>query len=171
MDIKKVYNVNVYIDGTTNAIGKGSEVTLPDVATETESHRALGMFSAVELPTGLAAMVTKIKWAGFYPEVLKFRANPFASHRLQLRGTLETHTSGGRTGQQPFIVSLTCAWKKAPLGGFKPGAGQDVEDELTTTYIKVQVAGQDVVEIDVLNNIWIVDGVDVLEQYRQNLGG
>ncbi|MFN4149235.1 MAG: phage major tail tube protein [Rhodocyclaceae bacterium] len=38
-------------------------------------------------------------------------------------------------------------------------------------YMKLTVDGQDVTEIDVLENIYKAGGVDLLAQYKANIGG
>jgi P2 family phage contractile tail tube protein len=171
MNVSQVLNANVYIDGTNNLIGRAGTITLPDVVAAVESHRGLGMIGSIEIPTGLDLLTTKIKWNGFYPDALKLGANPFASHKLQVRASIETFGAGGRESEVPLIVSLVCTWKKSPLGAFSPGAKVEAEQELSTTYVKVNVDGKDTIEIDILENVWKVDGVDVLATYRANLGG
>ncbi len=170
MEIKQLLHANVYIDGTNSLVGRAGTITLPDIAVTSESHRGLGMIGPVEFPTGLDVMTTKVKWAGFYPDALALGANPFKAHKLQVRANLQTFGPGGITAEEPVIVTLTCTWKKAPGQGLSPGAKNETEDELATTYIKVTVAGKDLVEIDIHNNVWKVDGKDVLAAYKKNLG-
>lgn len=170
MQISQILNANVYIDGTNNLIGRASTITLPDIKTTVESHRGLGMIGSVEFPTGLEVMVTKVKWSGFYPDAIKLGANPFATHKLQVRASFETYGAGGRVSEVPLVCSLVGFWKSKPLGAFSPGAKQETEDELSTSYIKISIGGKDVVEIDINENVWKVDGVDVLETYKKNLG-
>jgi uncharacterized protein len=171
VDIKQVLNANVYIDGTNNLLGKAGTITLPDVKVLTESHRGLGMIGTIEYPTGLDVMTTKIKWSGFYPEALALGGNPFDAHKLQVRASLETFGAGGRSGEVAVVCLLTCSWKTNPLGAFSAGAKQETEDELSTTYLKLTVDKKDILEIDVHNNLWKVNGVDVLANYKANLGG
>lgn len=171
MNISQIFNARVYLDGTNDLLGRAATVTLPDVSVATEALRGLGMIGTVEVPTGLEALVTKIKWNGFYPDVLGMSLNPFVAHKLQVRASLETYGPGGRIEEKAVECLLTVSWKKTPLGAMSPGGKQESEDELPTTYIKLTVGGKEVVELDVHNNVWKVDGKDVLETYRKNLGG
>lgn len=171
MDISQILNANIYLDGTNSLLGRAATVTLPDIVTSVEAHRGLGMIGSVEFPTGLEAMVTKIKWAGLYPDVLKAATNPFKSHKLQVRASLQTFGAGGLVAEVPLVCLLTVAWKKVPLGAFTAGTKQEAEDELSTTYLKLTVDGKDIVEIDVHQNVWKVDGEDVLADYIKNIGG
>ena len=105
------------------------------------------------------------------PNAIKLGCNPFTSHKLQVRASVETFGAGGREAEVPLICSLICSWKTTPLGALSAGAKQETEDELTTTYLKLTLDGKEVLEIDVHQNVWKVDGVDVLENYKKNLGG
>jgi P2 family phage contractile tail tube protein len=171
MRISKIFNGNVYVDGTSNLLGKASEITLPDIAVETDEHMALGMIGKVSLPTGLALMEAKIKWAGFYAEQLVNGANPFQAHKLQVRASVESYEAEGRVEETPLVVLMTCRWKKTPLGVIGAQAATEYEEELTVTYVKVTLGGKELIEVDVLENVWKVNGVDILAQYRKNIGG
>jgi P2 family phage contractile tail tube protein len=46
-----------------------------------------------------------------------------------------------------------------------------MESNLAVTYVKVEIDGQPVVEFDAIANIYKVDGIDILAQYRSNIGG
>lgn len=170
MDISKIYNANVYVDGTNNLLGKASELTLPDIVANVEEHKALGMIGSIELPTGLALMTMTMKWAGFYPEVLARGANPFVSHTLQVRANVQTFDASGLVDEQAFKAVVRGRWKKTPGGSFAAQTSTEFEDELTVSYIKVTLGDRELVEIDVAENVWRVDGEDLLANFRRNLG-
>lgn len=169
-EINKIFNANVYLDGTLSLLGRAGEMTLPEMAVDTQSHKALGMFGELELPSGLKAMKCDIKWTGFYADHLRAAANPFNAHSLQVRGSLETWTSQGRTREVPVVWTMTAGWTTAKLGTLKPKEGAEFDDEMAVSYVKVAHDGQAVCEIDVFNNIWTVAGEDVLARWRANLG-
>lgn len=171
MQISKIYNANCYIDGTNSLLGRAAEITLPDIAAETDEHKALGMIGSISFPTGLAAMEAKVKWNGFYPEVLTLGANPFTAHKLQLRASVESYEAGGRVAEKPLIVLMTARFKKTPLGTFGAMTSVEFEQELYATYIKATLDGVELVEIDVMENVWRVGGVDILAAYKKNLQG
>lgn len=170
MQISKVLNANVYIDGSLDLLGKAKQITLPEVTMTVEAHKALGMLGSIEYPVGLEPLVMRISWHGWYPEALQ-SANPFASHKLQIRATHQTFGAGGLEQTQPLVVLVTASWKKQPLGTFAPGAHADTEDELSVTYLKVTLGGAELLEIDVHNNVYRVNGEDVLAEYREAMGG
>jgi hypothetical protein len=171
IQVSKIFNANVYLDGTQNLVGRASEVKLPDVEPQTSEHKALGMIGTLELPSGLKQMTLGIKWAGFYGDHLKKSANPFSAHKFQIRASHETYAAGGRTEQLPLVVLVTGSWKKNALGTLKPQEMADgYDDEIAMTYLKVSLNKEELLEVDVFQNVWKVGGVDVLEQFRANLG-
>jgi uncharacterized protein len=169
--ISKVFNANVYVDGTLELIGRAKEVKLPEITAKVIEHSGLGMAGVLELPAGLDKMSMSIKWAGIYADLVKLGANPFTSHKLQIRCNHETYDAAGRTTQLPLIVLVTASWKKAALGTLKPQDALETDDDLSVSYIKITLDKEELVEIDVMNNIWKVGGVDVLEQFRTSLSG
>lgn len=169
--ISKVFNANVYIDGTNNLIGRAKEITLPDVAVKMIEHSALGMIGTVELPAGLEKLETKVKWSGFYPDALTMGANPYIARKLQVRANVEKYAPGGRVEQKPLLVQLTCTFKKSPGGTFGSKEDVEIEQELATSYMRVVLDGEELLEVDIFANVWRVGGVDVLENYNKALGG
>ncbi len=170
IQVNKVFNANVYLDGDKSLVGRASEVSLPDLEMSVNEHTGLGMVGSLEVPQGLNALTMSVKWNGFYAEHLRAGANPFRSRSLQIRASVETYGPGGRVEEKPVVWLVTASWKKAGLGTPTPKEALELEDELTCSYVKVTHDGTDVMEIDVLQNIWNVGGEDVLQAWRQNLG-
>lgn len=170
ISIKQITNANVYIDGTS-FLGKIEEAKLPDVVATLSEHKALGMIGKIELPNGIDKMEMSMKWNSLYGDVLKKAANPFKAVQLQCRSSQETYTGQGRTEEVPVVVHLTGSFKKFPLGGYKQHDNVEAETTMTITYFRLVVNGEDIVEVDVLSNIYKVGGVDLLAQYRSNIGG
>lgn len=167
--INKCTNANVYLNGVSY-MGRAEEITLPDVQPKMVDHKALGMVGESELPAGLQKMSAKIKWNAIYPDVMKATHNVFTSVRLMIRTSIETYEGGTRVAQQPAVIYLTGTWKKSGGLSFKPQDNVEIENELNVTAYKMEILGQEIVSIDVMANIWRVNGVDQLAVYRANLG-
>jgi len=170
-NISKVLNANWYLDGTNDQIGRTSEIEMPSLAWKMIDHTALGMIGTVELPTGLDKLTMKLKWAGFYSDVMALIANPFKSHRFHVRASVQSFGPEGKTSDTPLVMLVTGSSKQMQLGTLKPMESTDVEDELAVTYLKLTVGGKDILELDVWTNTFKVDGKDVLAQFRANQGG
>lgn len=151
-------------------LGRAEEITLPDVKYKQADHKALGMFGEMEYTAGMEKLTTKIKWNSFYPEVLKKTANPYSAIKLQIRASMEIFEGGARVAEVPVIVYLTVRSKGTPLGTFKAQDNAEGETEFAVSYFKQDINSETIIEVDVEANIWIVDGVDLLANYRQNLG-
>ncbi len=170
VEVKRLTNANVYLNGKSY-LGKAAEAKLPDVVATLTEHAALGMVGKLELPSGLDKMEMTIKWNSLYPDVMIAAGNPFQGVQLQLRGSQETYAGAGRIKEEPVVVFIAGQFKKFPMGGFKQHDNVDAETALTVTYIRLVIGGSDIVEIDVLANIWKVGGADILANYRDNIGG
>jgi uncharacterized protein len=167
--INKVTNANIYLDGE-NYLGRAEEVTLPEISPKMVDHKALGMVGELELPAGLQKMSAKIKWNAIYPEAMKKTHDVFTAIRLMVRSSVDTFEGGTRIGQAPFVAYMTVVPKKAGGLVFKPQDNVEREDEFNVTAYRMEVDGEEVVNIDIMANIWSVNGVDQLAVYRENLG-
>lgn len=168
--INRLTNANVYMDGN-NLLGRAEEVQLPQIKHKMADHKALGMTGSAEFFSGIDKLECKIKWNSLYPEVMKKAANPFIAVQIQVRASLETYNSMGRLAEVPAIAYLSGTFKEFPLGNIKPQENAEYETTMSVNYAKLVVAGEEIFEIDVLENIYKVDGVDVLATYRINIGG
>lgn len=169
LKINKLTNANLYLNGNS-LIGRVAEFDIPKPEYTQQEHTALGLFGKMQFASGMEILEARLKWTSYYPDGNGQLANPFSSVNLQLRGSLETHESAGRTAQVPYACFMVCTPKSTDLGKFKPNADAEFEQEFTVSYIKLEVDGVAVYEVDVLANIFKINGEDVLATYRANLG-
>lgn len=167
--INRITNANVYIDGASH-LGKAEEISLPMIKQIMSEHKAIGMNGKFELPAGIDKLESKIKWNSFYRDVLVKVANPDSSLNMQCRTSMKTWGSAGVEEEVPVVIFMTGQSKDFPLGNFKQHDNVELESNFSITYTKLVINGQDIVEVDVLANIYKVDGVDMLAKYRANLG-
>lgn len=169
LEIKRLTNANVYLDGAS-LLGKVEEFDLPTLKQKMSDHKAMGMIGEVELPSGLQKMEARFKWASFYSDVITKAGNPYKSVSIQVRGSVEQYGAGGKSADIAYKVFMTCSFKELPLGNFKPQDNVEFTSLANVTYIRVEQAGKVLIEVDVLANIYRIDGVDILAEYRANLG-
>ena len=170
IQLNRVTNANIYVDGNC-LLGKTEEIKLPDITTVMSEHKALGMVGKIELPSGFEKMEGEIKWNSFYRDVWLKMNNPYSMVQLQVRSSVETYGAMGRMQQQPLVTFLSVMFKKNPMGTFKQNESAEFSSSFACYYIKQQLAGEDMLELDVLANIYKVGGVDQLDIYRNNIGG
>ena len=170
IQLNRVTNANIYVDGNC-LLGKAEEIKLPDITTVMSEHKALGMVGKIELPSGFEKMEGEIKWNSFYRDVWLKMNNPYSMVQLQVRSNVETYGAMGRMQQQPLVTFLSVMFKKNPMGTFKQNDNAEFSSSFACYNIKQQLAGEDMLELDVLANIYKVGGVDQLDIYRNNIGG
>ena len=160
--INKLTNANVYMNGV-NLLGRAEEVQLPQIKHKMAEHKALGMVGSAEFFSGIDKLESKIKWNALYPEVLLAAANPFTATMIQVRASLETYNSTGRIEEVPATAIL--------IGTIKPHENAEYETTMSVTYAKLVVNKVEIFEIDVLQNIYKVNLVDMLSTFKKNIGG
>ena len=170
IQLNRVTNANIYVDGNC-LLGKAEEIKLPDITAMMSEHKALGMVGKIELPSGFEKLEGEIKWNSFYRDVWLKMNNPYSMVQLQVRSNVETYGAMGRMQQQPLVTFLSVMFKKNPMGTFKQNDNAEFSSSFACYYIKQQLAGEDMLELDVLANIYKVGGVDQLDIYRNNIGG
>jgi P2 family phage contractile tail tube protein len=169
VSINRITNANIYLEGGS-LLGKAEEVKVPELAAKMAEHKALGMVGTIELPSGFDKMEGEIKWSSFYPGVMKAAGNPFKFLSLQVRCNVETYTGQGRTEEKALVTFLTVAFKQAAGGTFKQHENAEFPSKFSCYYLKQTFDGEDIVEFDVMSNIFKVGGEDVLVNYRNNIG-
>ncbi|MEG0518318.1 MAG: phage major tail tube protein [Bacteroidales bacterium] len=164
--INSITNANVYINGTTLA-GKLNEVELPSVKIKTQEVTALGIYGTTEIPAGLEKMEAKLKFNAIYPEAWKHE-NPHKSCAIIVKSNMAVNTAAGVTLNTPVVANISGLFKEMPVGSIKSGERTEAEHLLTVTYYKLQVGAEVIWEIDIYNNIYKHNGVDILQSFNAN---
>lgn len=169
MKINKVYDANVYVNNSSTH-GQASEVTCPDLSAIMTEYKALGMIGTAEFFNGFEKMEATIKWT--YPEnnIQKACANPLKPLDVMVRSSKAEFDTGGMTAEKPVVIYLKGYPKKHPGGTYKAKEDTELETTLSILYFKQEIDGEEIVELDVINNIYKVDGEDLTAARRQNLG-
>lgn len=170
IQINSITNANIYLNGNS-LLGRAEEIKMPDITAMMSERKALGMVGKIELPTGFDKLEGEIKWNSLYEDAAVVTANPFKAVQLQCRSSIETYGSQGRTDEVAMVTYLTVMFKKNPLGTFKQHDPAEFATSFSATYLKQVVNGREIIELDYMANIFRVDGQDMLDNYRKNIGG
>lgn len=166
---EKTIAFNVYRDG---AVLMGvATVELPQLSAMTETLTGAGIAGEIDSPTlgQFQAMTAKLAFRTKTANFVKLQAPE--SHHLDLRAAVQHHDGGtGKIEATPERIVLRGMTKSAAFGKFETGKPQDSEIELEITYLKLVQDGQDTLELDKLNYIFMVDGADYLADVRAALG-
>lgn len=169
MNIAKVFDANVYINNASKH-GQASEITPPTITALMTDYKAMGMVGSVEFFNGFDKLETTIKWT--YPdnEAQKACANFLKPVDLMIRSSKSIIDNSGITSEQPIVMYVRGYPKAHPAGTYKAKEDTELENTFSVQYYKLEIDGEEVVEIDVLNNIYKVGGEDLMAEHRQNLG-
>ena len=143
---------------------------MPDIEFEFIEHKGLGLHGTVELPSGLNAMEGEVIWDSFYPEVRTRAYNPYKNVQLMARSNLQVFDSRGLAAEEPLVTIMNVAFKKTTGGSLKNKEATEHSDTFKIYSVKQTLAGKEILFVDVLANIYRVNGQDVLQKYRTNIG-
>lgn len=158
---------NVFIDGRGFA-GEASEVTPPKLTRKMDEWRGGGMDAPVKIDLGQEAMQGTVKIRGDSPELLKkWGVTTHDGVGMRLRRAIKSD-SGGQ------VQAVEEVWRgrfsEIDQGSYKSGDPNEKSYMAELSYYRHTIDGQVIMEIDVVNMICIVDGVDVLQAQRDALG-
>jgi hypothetical protein len=170
INVSKIFNARVYIDGN-DFIAKAEEVELPKVKFKFADSKGLGLYGEFELPSGLDKMEAKIKFNSMYPDFLKIASDPTKTRTVIVRASNQYWTNQGVMAELPVKAEMRGFFKEFDSGKFKKADNTEAEATLSVIYYKLEVDEQEIVEVDVINNIYKVAGNDILQQYKINIGG
>jgi uncharacterized protein len=167
INVNRVTNANIYLDGNS-LLGRAEEVELAWPKAKMVDHKGLGMFGTAEFPSGIDKLESKIKWSSIYTEVLS-AMSIFQAHQFQVRASIQQYTSQGLIAQLPFIGLMSAQFKDGGPLRFKHEQ-VDFPTTLVVYHCEYYVSGVQYLLYDVLANLYVLNGVDQLAQFRANIG-
>lgn len=164
-----VINFAVY-EGANEYLGM-AEVTLPEIATKTEEISGAGIAGAFS-----GAYIGHIEPMTL---TLNFRSVTEAAvqlmeprtHQIELRAAQQrwNSTSGKNEVDKIKHVLSVVPLKYAP-GKVAPSSPADSSGEYSASYYALFINGKKMIEIDIINFIYYINGIDYLADVRQALG-
>ena len=168
MKVTKVYDANIFVNNTSTH-GQASEVTPPTLTAVMADSKAMGMAGSLELFNGFDKMETTIKWTYPDSDTQKVFANFRKPIDLMIRSS-KAECETGEIVEVPIVMYVKGYSKTHPAGTFKAKEDTELESSLAVNYYRLEIDGDPIVEVDVMNNIYKVGGEDLLAERRQNLG-
>lgn len=159
-------NLNLFVDGRGYA-GQIVTVDPPKMTLLLEEFRGGGMNAPINLTMGHEALTMGFELINFSPDILALWsvAEGF-DLSFNIRGNMQ-NVDGTHTG-----IKWECRGKISELDPqtVTPGASAKLKGTTQLVYYKLTHGTRVVTEIDVINMVQIIDGVDILQQVRDNLG-
>ena len=159
-------NMNLFVDGRGYA-GRIDEIQLPKLTLKTEEHRAGGMDVPVEIDLGMDKLEAELTISDYDPEVYKlFGLLDLKPVQITIRGAIQAQGEEAK----PVVINLRGGWREIDAGTWKPGDKSTLKVMLTASYYKLTIDGQEVVEVDAINLVRKVGGVDQMNAIRAAIG-
>ena len=166
----KVNAYNVYLDGN-KLVGISDEVTLPDFEALTETLSGAGILGEIDEPLLGHFKASEIEIPFRTLEEHMFRlASMSKALNLTLRASTQTIDTGNiNTGAMPSRIVIKGKNKAITGGKLKQGEGTGSSIKVEITYILIEVDGVKMFELDKLNFVYKVKGVDLLAAIRKQV--
>ncbi|MBF7687735.1 phage major tail tube protein [Acinetobacter rathckeae] len=166
---KKLKMMNLFNEGNSY-LGQTGEITLPKLTAKLENWRGGGMMGNVKIDLGFADDMTEFTWklGGIDPLVLKqFGAATISAYGLRFAGSYQRDDTGETSALE---IVIRGRHEEIDFGNAK--AGDETEQTIKTvwSYYKLSIDGQPIIEIDIPNLIYVVNGKDMYAEHRKNIG-
>lgn len=159
-------NFSVHIDGTPK-FGEGDQCKIPTLEIQTEEFRGGGMDIPVMLDLGMK--VLEIEWRFFSIDPQAFTVLGLAPGNL-IPITFRGHLQGENGNERAVIVRTRTLVTKVDPGSWEAGKKTELNCAGNPHYLKIQHGETVLYEIDPMNAVRAVNGINQLERMRVNLG-
>lgn len=164
-----VINFAVYED-STEFLGM-AEVTLPEITKLTAEMTGAGLNGTFNAPIAghFEAMTATFNFR--VPSKAQYSLFESRNHTLDLRAAQQQRdTTNGKLKTVSVKHVLVVTPTKLSPGKLAPAATADGSGEYSVSYYATYIDGEKVLEIDLLNFIALINGVDELADVRKALG-
>ena len=132
-----------------------------------EEYRAGGQIAPVDINMGLEKLEAEFKMGGYMVELIRKFGTTIDGMQMRFMGAYEQDDSGDVTSVE---LVMRGRFSEIDPGNSKVGDDTEQNFKVPLTYYKIIVDGKELAEIDALNTIFIVDGVDRLAEHRAAIG-
>ena len=163
---EKINGFNIYHVGAKQ-VGITDEVKLPDIEEMTETISGPGILGEVDSPSlGLfGGMEMEIPFRVLFRNVFAMMS-PLTAIALTLRGSIQAQDSVGNLHNTGMRVVVRGRKKGFTPGTVKQGQAMSASVKLELTYILIEIGGVVEMEIDKLNSVYKMHGIDMLAKVR-----
>ncbi len=159
-------NTALFVDGVSFQ-GDVPTLTLPKLTKKVEDYQGGGMSGPIEFAVGLDKLEAAFTTNGVRREALKyFGLSDQTACNAVFRGSFK----GLKGAVTPVVVTLRGGIKEVDMGDWKPATVAEIKHAMTVVYYKLEIDGRVMYEIDFINMIQVIDGVDQLAAERSALG-
>lgn len=164
---RKLKNLNLFNDGESY-IGQVSELTLPTLTRSMEEYRGGGMSGPVQIDNGQEAIEMEWTLGGLVRSALEqYGITRHDGVQLRFAGAYQRDDTGAVDAVE---VVVRGRHSEIDFGTAKPGDDTEISVTTACSYYKLVINGTTVIEIDLVNMIENVGGIDRLSEQRRAIG-
>lgn len=166
---RKLKNLMLFNDANIYR-GVVKSVTLPALGRKMEAFRGGGMNGPVKADLGFSDDGIQFEWKTGGLDLISLKQFGMANASgvaLRFAGAFEQDDTGEVSAVE---IVVRGRHESIEMGEAKPGEDTEHTIKTTCTYYKLTVDNEEIIEVDLLNFIEKVDGVDMLEKQRNALG-
>lgn len=159
---EKINEYNAYLDGE-KMVGVVPDVDLPEIGMKASEVEGAGMLGVLDSPTigQFESMEQEVKFNVLYSDAINM-LNPLTAVNLTFRAAQQVYDKTGGYAFKGLRIVEQGRVKKFKPGKLKRTEGMEATITMELTYILVEVDGTVMLEIDKLNQKYIVNGQDML---------
>lgn len=163
----KLKNFNLFNDGISY-LGQVPELTLPKLGRKMEDYVAGGMTGPIEVDY----MNEKIEldWTAgglLVDALMQYGAVTHNAVQLRFAGAYQRDDTGEVDAVE---IVVRGRHKEIEMGNAKMGDKSDHKYKTTCSYYKLTINGEEIIELDFINGIEKIGGVDRTEEVRRAIG-
>lgn len=168
---ERVTNFNVYL-ANTNELLLCATVDLPSLSSKTDEVSGAGIMGSYESPTRgfFDSLKVTLNYRTIDRAALKLLK--YDSPELDFRQSIQTYdAANGKYTSQGFRMAMkVCSPDSVELGSAEAGSKNDSKVQLEVLSLKIWFEDEEQLVIDKINYIYRIDGEDINQKQRQDLG-
>ena len=159
---EKINEYNAYLDGV-QMIGVVPDIDLPEIGMKASEVEGAGMLGVLDSPTigQFESIEQEIKFNVLYSDAINM-LNPLEAVNLTFRAAQQVYDKNGGYAFKGLRIVEQGRVKTFKPGKLKRAEGMDASITMELTYILIEVDGVVMLEIDKLNQVYKVNGTDML---------
>lgn len=161
---EKVNDCNAYLDGS-KMIGMASSVSLPEINMKTSTTEGFGIGGEIDSPTigQFESLEQEVQFNTLYSSAVDM-LSPQSTVNLTFRASQQVYDTSGGYAHKGLRVVEVGRVKSFKPGKIEKGEAMEASVTLELTYILIEVDGSAILELDKLNRVYKVNGVDMLAE-------
>ena len=163
----KLKDFNLFNDGA-NYLGLVPELTMPKLSRKMEEYIAGGMSGPIEVDYHTEKIEFDWTAGGLLVDaLLQYGAVTHNAVQLRFAGAYQNDDTAEVTAVE---IVVRGRHKEIEMGSAKMADKSDQKYKTTCSYYKLIINGQDIIEIDFINGVEIVGGIDRRAELRAAIG-